>query len=93
MTATSSDWNISLNKNNPEVDYLCMIYMTLEDMIASLKKYLVEHSEIKLKAYVKEIVPPHKLNVKKKVRQKIRHVVVSRNIFSAAENVRYSVRD
>lgn len=71
MTATSSDWNISLNKNSPEVGHLCMIYVTLKDTIASLKKYLVEHSQVKLKAYRKEIVPPHKVNVKKKLPQNI----------------------
>lgn len=70
MTATSNDWNISLNKNSPEVGHLCMIYVTLKDTIASLKKFLVEHSQVKLKAYRKEIVPPHKLNVKKKKKPK-----------------------
>lgn len=90
MTATSSDWNISLNKNNPEVGHLCMIYVTLEDTTASLKKYLVEHSQVKLKAYSEKSVPPHKLNVKK-IRQNIRYVVVSQSIFSAAESVRHSV--
>lgn len=64
MTATFTDWNISLKKkNNPEVIHLCMIYVTLEDTIASLKKYLVEHSQVKLKAYSKGFVPPDKLNV------------------------------
>jgi len=92
VPATSSDWNISLNKNNPEVCHSCMIYVTLEDTTASLKEHLVEHSQVKLKAYSKEIVPSHKLNVKeKKFPQNIRYVVVSQNIFSAAGNVRHSV--
>lgn len=53
VTATSSDWNISLNQSNSEAG---MTYVVLEVTIVNQKNRLVEHRQLELKSYSEEIV-------------------------------------